>query len=210
MTIPQPRPRRRKPLDAGPFAPEIGSFRLHQAAEGKAAKTVRTYTEVVQWFVTMPDGPDSRDDTHDLIDDALAELARRRGAWLGDDITAMTLIDQAGLFLPEMVTNARLNCHPGTRSALARRRTTAACTAASEAVATWRRRQESRLPSATADADQRLKTLSSSSPRASVHLSVEASWMPCHCDSLLTETTGAVTTGWLRSHARARPAGETP
>jgi hypothetical protein len=30
------------PLDAGPFAPEIGSFRLHLAAEGKAAKTVRT------------------------------------------------------------------------------------------------------------------------------------------------------------------------
>ncbi len=50
MTVPQPRPRRRKPLDAGPFAPEIGSFRLHLAAEGKAAKTVRTYTEAVQWF----------------------------------------------------------------------------------------------------------------------------------------------------------------
>jgi hypothetical protein len=38
----------------------------------------------------MPGGPVSGDDTHDLIDDALAELARRRGAWLGDDITAMT------------------------------------------------------------------------------------------------------------------------
>ena len=50
MTVPQPRPRRRKPLDAGPFTPEIGSFRLHQAAEGKAAKTVRTYTEAVRWF----------------------------------------------------------------------------------------------------------------------------------------------------------------
>ena len=50
MTVPPPRPRRRKPLDAGPFAPEIGSFRLHLAAEGKAAKTVRTYTEAVQWF----------------------------------------------------------------------------------------------------------------------------------------------------------------
>jgi hypothetical protein len=44
MTVPQSRPRRRKPLDAGPLAPEIGSFRLHLAAEGKAAKTVRTYT----------------------------------------------------------------------------------------------------------------------------------------------------------------------
>jgi hypothetical protein len=43
-------PRRRKPLDAGPFWPEIGSFRLHLAAQGKAAKTVRTYTEAVQWF----------------------------------------------------------------------------------------------------------------------------------------------------------------
>ena len=50
MPIAQPRPRRRKPLDAGPFTPEIGSFRLHLAAEGKAAKTVRTYTEAVAWF----------------------------------------------------------------------------------------------------------------------------------------------------------------
>ena len=50
MTVPQPRPRRRKPLDAGPFTPEIGSFRLHLAAEGKAPKTVRTYTEAVAWF----------------------------------------------------------------------------------------------------------------------------------------------------------------
>jgi site-specific recombinase XerD len=50
MILPQPRPRRRKPLDAGPFAPEIGSFRLHLTAEGKAAKTVRTYTEAVAWF----------------------------------------------------------------------------------------------------------------------------------------------------------------
>jgi hypothetical protein len=60
-------------------------------------------------------GPSSGDDTHDLIDDALAELARRRGTWLGDDIAAMTLIasliDQAGRFLPELVTNARLNGH---------------------------------------------------------------------------------------------------
>jgi hypothetical protein len=32
------------------FQPEISSFRLHLAAEGKAAKTVRTDTEAVQWF----------------------------------------------------------------------------------------------------------------------------------------------------------------
>lgn len=60
-------------------------------------------------------GPASDDDTHDLIDDALAELARRRGAWIGDDITAMTLIasliEQAERFLPQMATNARLNGH---------------------------------------------------------------------------------------------------
>jgi site-specific recombinase XerC len=50
MAITQPRPRRVKTLDAGPFAPEIGSFRLHLAAEGKAPKTVRTYVEAVAWF----------------------------------------------------------------------------------------------------------------------------------------------------------------
>jgi hypothetical protein len=50
MTIPQPCPRRRKPFDAGPFTPEAGSFRLCLAAEGKAAKTVPTYTEALQWF----------------------------------------------------------------------------------------------------------------------------------------------------------------
>src|ERR1039458_3606761 len=37
-------------LDAGGFQPEISSFRLHLAAEGKAAKTVRTYTDAVRWF----------------------------------------------------------------------------------------------------------------------------------------------------------------
>jgi hypothetical protein len=50
MPVPQPRPRRRKPLDAGPVAPEIGSFRPHLAAGGKAPKTVRTYSEAVQWL----------------------------------------------------------------------------------------------------------------------------------------------------------------
>ena len=50
MTVSQPCPRRRKPLDAGVFQGEIGSFRLHLAAEGKAAKTVRTCTDAVAWF----------------------------------------------------------------------------------------------------------------------------------------------------------------
>jgi hypothetical protein len=50
MTAPQSRSARAKPLDAGCLQPEISSFRLHLAAEGKAARTVRTYTEAVQWF----------------------------------------------------------------------------------------------------------------------------------------------------------------
>jgi site-specific recombinase XerD len=50
MTAPQARSRQPKPMDAGDLQPEIGSFRLHLAAEGKAATTVRTYTEAVQWF----------------------------------------------------------------------------------------------------------------------------------------------------------------
>lgn len=50
MTVPPPHPRRARPLAAGPLAPEIVSFRLYLAAEGKAPKTVRTYTEAVAWF----------------------------------------------------------------------------------------------------------------------------------------------------------------
>ena len=50
MTASQSASRKLKQLDAGCFQPEISSFRLHLAAEGKAEKTVRTYTEAVQWF----------------------------------------------------------------------------------------------------------------------------------------------------------------
>ena len=50
MTAPRSRSRQPKQLDAGIFQAEISSFRLHLAAEGKSAKTVRTYTEAVQWF----------------------------------------------------------------------------------------------------------------------------------------------------------------
>src|SRR6266404_6725408 len=50
MTAPQARSRQPKALHAGGLQQEIGSFRLHLAAEGKAATTVRTYTEAVQWF----------------------------------------------------------------------------------------------------------------------------------------------------------------
>ena len=50
MPAPQSRYRQPRQLDAGGFQPEISSFRLCLAAEGKAAKTVRTYTEAVAWF----------------------------------------------------------------------------------------------------------------------------------------------------------------
>ena len=66
-------------------------------------------------MTTPSRGPRSGDDTYDLIDDALYALAERRGAWLGDDLTAITLIasltGQAGRFLPELVTSALLNGH---------------------------------------------------------------------------------------------------
>ncbi len=51
--------------------------------------------------------PHSGDDTHDLIDDALCQLAERRGKWLGDPLATITLIasliDQAERMLPEHV-----------------------------------------------------------------------------------------------------------
>ena len=50
MTAQRPHSRQPKHLDAGIFQAEINSFALRLAAEGKAAKTIRTYTEAVQWF----------------------------------------------------------------------------------------------------------------------------------------------------------------
>jgi hypothetical protein len=50
MTATQARSRQPKPLDAGGLQPEVSSFRLHLAAEGKAVGTVRTCTEAVQWL----------------------------------------------------------------------------------------------------------------------------------------------------------------
>ena len=44
--------RRRRPgrLEAGPFGADVASFRLHLAAENKAAGTIRIYTEAPLWF----------------------------------------------------------------------------------------------------------------------------------------------------------------
>jgi site-specific recombinase XerD len=50
MTTPRPRSRQPKQLHAGILQAEITSFALRLAAEGKAAKTIRTYTEAVRWF----------------------------------------------------------------------------------------------------------------------------------------------------------------
>ena len=50
MTTPRPRCRQPKQLDAGIFQAEISSFAVRLATEGKAAKTIRTYTEAVRWF----------------------------------------------------------------------------------------------------------------------------------------------------------------
>jgi hypothetical protein len=50
VTAPRARSRQPKQLDAGIFQAEINSFALRLAAEGKAAKAIRTYTEAVQWF----------------------------------------------------------------------------------------------------------------------------------------------------------------
>jgi hypothetical protein len=58
-----------------------------------------------------PEPPRSGDDTYDLIDDALYQLAERRGKWLGDPIAAITLLAsltaQAEKMLPEHVLMAR-------------------------------------------------------------------------------------------------------
>jgi hypothetical protein len=57
--------------------------------------------------MTTSGGPHSDDDTYDIIDDALGDLAGRRGAWLGDPLTFITLIasliEQAERMLPEQV-----------------------------------------------------------------------------------------------------------
>jgi hypothetical protein len=50
VVVPRCRTRRPKQLDAGPFAADVASFRLHLAAENKAGKTIGIYTDAVCWF----------------------------------------------------------------------------------------------------------------------------------------------------------------
>src|ERR1700730_14604394 len=47
---PRQRPHLPKQMDAGPFAADVASFRLHLAAENKAVGTIRIYCEAVRWF----------------------------------------------------------------------------------------------------------------------------------------------------------------
>jgi site-specific recombinase XerD len=49
-TVPQRHRRQPRQLDAGPFKTDVDSFRLHLAAENKAARTLAAYTEAVRWF----------------------------------------------------------------------------------------------------------------------------------------------------------------
>ena len=52
MAGPRRQCRQPEPLDASPLGADIGSFRLHLAAEGKSARTVQGYTSAVRWFAT--------------------------------------------------------------------------------------------------------------------------------------------------------------
>jgi hypothetical protein len=61
--------------------------------------------------LTAPVPPHSGNDTWHLIENALRELAGRRGGWLGDPLTAITMLasltGQAGGMIPELVADAR-------------------------------------------------------------------------------------------------------
>ena len=50
MAVPSRRRLRPGQLDAGLFGADVASFRLHLAAENKAERTIRVYTEAVRWF----------------------------------------------------------------------------------------------------------------------------------------------------------------
>ena len=62
---------RPKLLDAGLFEAEVRSFGLHLAAERKAARTIRNYTEAVRWFAAawlVPQTDNTRWETVDRQD----------------------------------------------------------------------------------------------------------------------------------------------
>ena len=95
MTAPRPRTRQPKQLDAGILQTEINSFRLHLAAGNKSAKTIRTYTEAVQWFAAAHLlQQDSRDtweqvDSHDIQQWMARLLDRYSSAYASNQYRAL-------------------------------------------------------------------------------------------------------------------------
>jgi site-specific recombinase XerD len=84
MTAPRPRLHQPKLLDPGALQAEISSFQL--PAEGKAAKTIRTYIEAVQWFAAASLRPAGRTaweqvDSRDIQQWMTWLLERYRGAY---------------------------------------------------------------------------------------------------------------------------------
>jgi site-specific recombinase XerD len=95
MTAPRPRTRQPKQLDAGILQTEINSFRLHLAAGNKSDKTIRTYTEAVQWFAAshllQQDSRDSWEqvDSHDIQQWMSRLLDRYSGAYASNQYRAL-------------------------------------------------------------------------------------------------------------------------
>ena len=87
--------RQPKQLDAGILQAEISSFALHLAAGNKSAKTIRTYTEAVQWFAAAHLlQRDSRDtweqvDSHDIQQWMSWLLDRYSGAYASNQCRAL-------------------------------------------------------------------------------------------------------------------------
>ena len=83
---PRRRPRVPKDLDAGPLEAEVGSFALHMAAEGKAPRTIRNYTEAVRWFAATCVLPETEKRRWQEVDKA--DLRRWTVRLLGEYSTA--------------------------------------------------------------------------------------------------------------------------
>jgi integrase/recombinase XerD len=68
-------------LEAGPFAADVASFRLHLAAENKATGTIRIYTDAACWFAAAHLLPETDKTRWEQVD---AADIRRWMAWLLD------------------------------------------------------------------------------------------------------------------------------
>jgi len=86
MLPPRRRPRVPKDMDAGPLEAEVQSFALHLAAEGKAPRTIRTYTEAVRWFAAAYVLPETGKRRWEEVDKA--DLRRWTVRLLGEYSTA--------------------------------------------------------------------------------------------------------------------------